>query len=217
MKGLLPDYLISPGVGQWAHWITVTLHCTALHFTALHCTALHCTALHCNTCHTALKFTVYSVWAVNDPLMSKTLRLEPRRSCSEYARPSLCSSTTFQPSKPHIVKKVQQIHFRSGPYLIVVKTLNQASFCHHKVYASPFSQQTKAHAYLSQYCDLLDLWLKNIHDSPNKYLANAIFGTSLAFQVREQMRLEKIIVCILDLNLGRFLRYTICNLRSTTL
>ena len=40
---------------------------------------------------------------------------------------------------------------------ITPKPLDQASFCHHQVCASPFFQQTKAHTYLAQYCDVLDI------------------------------------------------------------
>ena len=32
--------------------------------------------------------------------------------------------------------------------------------------------------------------IKEIHDSPTHYLANATFGTCLASQMREEMRLE---------------------------
>ena len=50
------------------------------------------------------------------------------------------------------------------------------------------------------------LWLprpliKNILDSPTQYLANATFGTSLAFQMREEIGLKLIFFCIFDLHL----------------
>ena len=35
--------------------------------------------------------------------------------------------------------------------------LEQALFCHHKVFAGPFSHQTQFHTYFTQYCDLVDL------------------------------------------------------------
>ena len=86
--------------------------------------------------------------------------------------------------------------------------VNQASFCHNQMRSSPFYQQTEAHNYLIQYCDLLDIDFLN-HSFAQKNLANATFWTRLAFQMSEEMKIKKKI-WILDLNLGRFLRYAIC-------
>ena len=47
--------------------------------------------------------------------------------------------------------------------------------------------------------------IKNIHDSPTQHLDNAIFGTFVPIQMREEMRLDKIIFRILDITLSRFL------------
>ena len=38
--------------------------------------------------------------------------------------------------------------------------LYQASFCHRKVCAGPFSHQTQVHTFFTQYCDWLDIWLE---------------------------------------------------------
>ena len=46
--------------------------------------------------------------------------------------------------------------------------------------------------------------IKNIHDLPTQYLDNAIFGIFVPIQMREEMRLDKIIFRILEITLSRF-------------
>ena len=63
--------------------------------------------------------------------------------------------------------------------------------------SSLFSQQTKAHTLLAQYFDLLDIIPSNLSFAQILF-AYATFGTSLAFQMWEEMSLEKIYFHILD-------------------
>ena len=71
-----------------------------------------------------------------------------------------------------------------GSVYFVGTQIDQASFCPHKVCASPISHKINSHTYLSQYFDLLDILIENNHDSPSQYLAFATFKTSLAFQMK---------------------------------
>ena len=71
---------------------------------------------------------------------------------------------------------------------------------------SPYSQQTKAHTYLTQYGDLLDIDFSNPSFS-KKNLANATFRTGPAFQMREELMFEKNISWNLDFKGGKNGRY----------
>ena len=80
----------------------------------------------------------------------------------------------------------------------------EALICHHKVCANPFDQHTQAQTYAILL--LARPLIKKIMDSTTQYLASTTLKRSLAFQIREEMMLEKNIFLYLDLNLGRFLR-----------
>ena len=101
---------------------------------------------------------------------------------------------------PEFVLTTREVYFP-------IWCLYWGSLCHDKVFANPFSSKCKASTHFTQYCDLLDPLIKNILDSSPRYRSNVTFGTSQAFQMREEYMFEKNNFWNLDFKGGKYWRY----------